>query len=111
MGQAFFSSGQRHFKAGCRLAVLALATELSACALMTGAAPSVEVLRVRLVGIGLTEQQLETTLYVTNPSTTAIGFRQVAVDLDVSGLPLVAGRSDVPSACRPPRQPPSRSPW
>jgi hypothetical protein len=46
----------------------------------------------RLVGLGLTEQHLEATLSETNPNTNAIGFRQVTVDINVSGLLLASGR-------------------
>ena len=64
----------RHQRSHSRFAILALTAGLSACALATDAPPTVEVLSVRLVGLGLTEQQLETTLCVTNPNANGIGF-------------------------------------
>ena len=79
-----------------RFIALALAAGLSACALATDAPPTVDVLSVRLIGLGLIEQQIETTLCVTNPNANEIAFRRVAVSLDLSGLPLASGTSDLP---------------
>ncbi len=78
------------------LLAVALAGTLGGCALATGTPPSVDVMDVRLVGVGLTEQQLATTLCVTNPNDSALAFRRVAVTLDVSGAPLATGSSDLP---------------
>ena len=83
---------------------MALAATLSGCALASDTPPSVDVLDVRFVGIGLTEQQLATTLCVTNPNTNEIAFRRMTVALDVSGTLLAAGASDLPV-----RLPPSSS--
>ena len=76
--------------------LLAITGLVSGCALAGGAPPTVDVLDVHLVGIGLTEQQLATTLCVTNPNTTELAFRRVTVALDVAGAPLAAGASDLP---------------
>ena len=76
-------------------AILGGMAVLSGCALATATPPSVEVIDVRLVGIGLTEQQPATTLCVTNPNATELGFRRVAVSVDVSGLPLTDTSSDL----------------
>ncbi len=78
------------------VAGLILAACVSGCALASAAPPSVEVLNVRLTGIGLTGQQIATTLCVTNPNDADLAFRRVAVALDVSGLPLAEGASDLP---------------
>ena len=75
---------------------MAFASALLGCALATGAPPSVDVLNVRMVGIGLTEQQLATTLCVTNPNASELAFRRVTIALDVSGFPLATGESDLP---------------
>ncbi len=75
---------------------IALAAAVSGCALATATPPTVDVLDVRLVGVGLTEQQLATTLCVTNPNATELAFRRVTVALDMSGSPLAAGASDLP---------------
>ena len=87
---------------GRAVLMLALAAGLSACGLATGISPTVEVMGVRSVGIELTEQQLETTLCITNPNPNRIGFRSVTADLDVSGAPLASGTSatavDLPPA-------------
>lgn len=83
---------------------MVLVATLSGCALATGTPPSVDVLDVRLVGIGLTEQQLATTLCVTNPNPNEIAFRRVTVALDVADAPLATGASDLPV-----RLPPSSS--
>ncbi len=77
------------------LALLFLALAVSGCALATDTPPSVDVMAVRLVGIGLTEQQLALTLCVTNRSSSEIAFRRVTADFDVSGAPLAAGSSDL----------------
>ena len=79
-------------------AAVALGATLGAsgCALAGDTPPSVDVLNVQLVGIGLAEQQLATTLCVTNPNTNEIAFRSVSVALDVSGAPLAVGVSDLP---------------
>ncbi len=69
---------------------------LSGCALATATPPTVEVLDVHLVGIGLTDAQLATTLCVTNPNANELAFRRVTVALDVSGAPLAVGASDLP---------------
>lgn len=75
--------------------LFALTLVLSSCALMTDTPPAVDVLAVRLVGFGLTEQQLAVTLCVTNPNNNEISFRQVTANFDVSGAPLASGRSEV----------------
>lgn len=80
----------------CGLAALVVVAVLSARALATDAPPTVDVLSVRLVSAGLTEQQLKTVLCVTNPNTNELGFRRVTVSLDVSGLPFASGVSDSP---------------
>lgn len=54
------------------------------------------MLDVHVVGIGLTEQQLATTLCVTNPNTTELAFRRVTITLAVSGAKLAEGASDLP---------------
>lgn len=72
--------------------VLALAT--TGCALATATPPSVDVLDVHLVGLGLTKQQLAVTLCVTNPNARELAFRRVTAALDVSGSPLATGASD-----------------
>ena len=74
---------------------LALAAGVAGCALATATPPSVDVTDVRLIGIGLTEQQLAVTLCVTNPNKDEFAFRHVTADLDVSGAPLAAGSSDL----------------
>ena len=79
-----------------RLPAAALAIGVTGCALATATPPSVDVMDVRLVGIGLTEQRLAVTLCVTNPNANELVFRHVTADLDVSGAPLAAGVSDVP---------------
>ena len=75
-------------------AILAFGT--AGCALAAGLPPSVEVTDVRLLGVGLTEQQLALTLCVTNPNRHALAFRRVTADLDVSGAPLATGTSILP---------------
>lgn len=75
--------------------LVALAFVVSGCALATDTPPAVDVLAVRLVGLGLTEQQLAVTLCVTNPNNNEITFRRVTADLDVSGAPLASGTSDL----------------
>ena len=79
-----------------RLPTAALVFGMAGCALATDNPPSVQVLDVRLVGIGLTEQQLAVTLCVTNPNSNQLSFRRVTADLDVSGSPLATGTSDLP---------------
>ncbi len=78
---------------GMLKAAAVLVLSLSGCALATDARPSVEVMAVRLVEVGLTDQPLAVTLCVTNPN--EIAFRRVTVDFDVSGAPLAAGASDL----------------
>lgn len=72
-----------------------LALSVAGCALAGATPPQVDVLDVRLVGLGLTEQQLAVTLCVTNPNKISLDFRRVTADLDVSGAPLATGRSDL----------------
>lgn len=72
-----------------------LAMTVTGCAIVTATPPSVEVMDVRLVGLGLTEQRLAVTLCVSNPNKAALEFRRVTADLDVSGAPLASGRSDL----------------
>ena len=74
---------------------LAVTAELSGCALTAANPPSIDVLSVDLVGVGLTEQQLAVTLCVTNPNASDLTFRRVSADLDVSGSPLATGVSDL----------------
>lgn len=83
------------FSKASLLAASALMFVVSGCALASDTPPSVDVLAVRLVGIGLTEQQLAVTLCVTNPNANQIAFQRVTADLDVSGAPLAAGASDL----------------
>ncbi len=78
-----------------RLLAAALVLGMAGCALINDVPPSVEVMDVRLLGIGLTGQQLAVTLCVTNPNPDEIAFRRVTADLDVSGLPLATGASDL----------------
>lgn len=75
--------------------VLALAGATAGCALVTATPPSIAVMDVELVGVGLTEQQLAVTLCITNPNSSELGFRRVTADLDVSGAPLATGASDL----------------
>ena len=79
-----------------RLAAGALALSSTACALVTADRPTVDVMDVRLVGLGLTEQQLAVTLCVTNPNPDQLAFKRVTAAMDVAGLPLAEGASDVP---------------
>ena len=72
----------------------ALALVTAGCALVTATPPSIEVMDVRLVGIGVTEQQLAVTLCVTNRNPDELGFRRVTANLDLSGAPLATGASD-----------------
>ncbi len=72
----------------------AILSALGGCAVASGKPPSVDVLSVRLVGVGLTEQQLSTVLCVSNPDEHELAFRRVTVTLDVSGAPLAEGVSD-----------------
>ena len=81
----------RRLNAGAALLTLAVA----GCALATATPPSVDVMDVRLVGLGLTEQRLAVTLCVTNPNKIDLNFRRVTADLDVSGQPLATGASDL----------------
>ena len=81
--------------------VLTVALATSGCALAIDPPPSVDVLDVRLVGFGLEEQQLATTLCVTNRSASTLAFRRVSVVLDVSGSPLAAGTSELPVSLAP----------
>jgi len=67
----------------------------SGCALVSATPPSVDVVSVRMVGIGLTDQQLSVMLCVTNPNDSEIAFRRVTANLDVLGAPFAAGESDV----------------
>lgn len=80
---------------GLRHGAALLALTVTGCALATATPPSVDVMDVHLVGLGLTEQQLAVTLCVTNPNKIALDFRRVTADLDVSGAPLAAGQSDL----------------
>ena len=76
-------------------AVLPLVAGIAGCALVTATPPSVDVMGVRLMGIGLTEQQFAVTLCVTNPNTNELAFHRVTADLDVSGAPLATGASEL----------------
>lgn len=78
-----------------KLFVAALAFSVSGCALAGDKPPSVDVMAVRLVGIGLLEQQLAVTLCVTNPNTNQIRFRRVTTEFDVSGALLATGASNL----------------
>ena len=78
-----------------RHAAAAMALAVTGCALASATPPSVDVMDVHLVGLGLTEQQLAVTLCVTNPNKTELAFRRVTADLDVSGAPLASGASDL----------------
>ena len=79
-----------------RTAAAALALCMTGCALLTADRPTVDVMDVRLVGLGLTEQQLAVTLCVTNPNPDQLAFKHVTTALDIAGLPLAEGGSDVP---------------
>lgn len=79
-----------------RLAAAALAPALAACTLATGAPPTVDVLAVRLTGVGLPDQQLALTLCVSNPNAGPLVFQRVTADLDVAGLPLATAASGAP---------------
>src|SRR5580698_10381646 len=86
------------FKARFRVPMILLAAYTSltlGCALNAVTPPAVEVVAVRLVWLGLTEQQLAVTLCVTNANNDEIAFRHVTAELDISGAPLAAGRSDL----------------
>ena len=78
-----------------RHAAKLLALTVTGCTLASATSPSVDVMDVHLVGLGLTEQQLAVTLCVTNPNKIALDFKRVTADLDVSGTPLASGQSDV----------------
>ncbi|RYF03308.1 MAG: hypothetical protein EOO77_31275 [Oxalobacteraceae bacterium] len=67
---------------------------VSGCAAINTVPPTVSVIDVQLTGLGLLDQQLATTLCVTNPNPTALSFRRVNVAVEVSGLPLAEGISD-----------------
>ena len=66
----------------------------SSCALVTATPPQVEVATVELRGAGLLDQALAVTLCVTNPNTSELSFRRIAVGVDAEGSPLVEGVSD-----------------
>ncbi len=68
----------------------------SGCALLTAAAPQVEVVQVELRGASLLDQSLAVALCVTNPNDTALNFRRVRVMADVSGASLADTESEVP---------------
>lgn len=72
-----------------------LALSVTGCALASATPPQVDVMDVRLVGLGLTSQQLAVMLCVTNPNKISLDFKRVTADLDVSGAPLAAGQSDL----------------
>ena len=72
-----------------------LALSVTGCALASATPPSVEVMDVRLIGLGLTQQQLAVTLCVTNPNKSDLDFKRVTAELDVSGSSLAAGQSDL----------------
>lgn len=72
-----------------------LTVTLSGCALSSATPPSVEVMDGRLVGLGLTEQELALTLCVTNPNSIALNFQRVTADLEVSGAQIASGQSDL----------------
>ena len=80
---------------GLRHSATLLALSVTGCALGTATPPSVDVMDVHLVGLGLPEQQLAVTLCVTNPNKIALDFNRVTAGLDVSGAPLASGQSDV----------------
>ena len=75
---------------------LAATAAMQGCALITATPPSVDVLDVRLIGLGLTEQQLAFTLCVTNPNDDELAFRRVTTTVDISGSALAEGVSDLP---------------
>ena len=66
------------------------------CALGTASPPEVQVESVELRGIGLLDQAFAVVLCVTNPNLSELAFQRVTVALDVAGLPLAAGASDLP---------------
>ncbi len=71
-----------------------MASLCSGCALVTATPPQVEVAAVELRGAGLLDQALAVTLCVTNPNSSELSFRRIAVGVDVGGSPLVEGVSD-----------------
>lgn len=79
-----------------RLLIVLAPTSLAGCTLITSTPPTVGVLDVQLTGLGVTEQRVSTTLWVTNPNSNALLFKRVSVALDVSGEPFAAGTSDLP---------------
>ncbi|MGI4745476.1 MAG: LEA type 2 family protein [Janthinobacterium lividum] len=83
-------------------AATVLALGLAGCALTSSTPPSVDVMAVQLIGMGLVRQQLAVTLCVTNPNADALAFRAVTANFDLSGQPLAAGQSDL-SIRLPPR--------
>ena len=87
---------RRHLPSSRVIASLSALSCLSGCALATDTAPSVEVLSVRLIGVGLSEQHLATVLCVTNPNRNEMAFRRAAVTLDVFNSPLASGSSELP---------------
>lgn len=80
---------------GYRPGAALMALSITGCALASATPPQVDVMDVRLVGLGLTEQQLAVTLCVTNPNRSGLDFKRVTADLDVSGAPLATGQSDL----------------
>lgn len=71
-----------------------MASLCSGCALVTAAPPQVEVAAVELRGAGLLDQAMAVTLCVTNPNSSELSFRRIAVGVDAGGSPLAEGVSD-----------------
>lgn len=79
-----------------RLAAGAALLAVAGCALLTATPPSVEVAQVTLRGATVLDQMLDIKLCVTNPNNTELSFRSVRVMVDVSGMPLADGVSEMP---------------
>ena len=78
-----------------RTVAAALLTALcTGCALVTATPPQVEVASVQLRGAGLLDQSLAVTLCVTNPNTSELSFRRIAVGVDAEGSLLAEGISN-----------------
>ncbi|MGI4797881.1 MAG: hypothetical protein ACRYG8_28305 [Janthinobacterium lividum] len=69
-------------------AATALALGLAGCALASASAsaspPSMDVMVVQLIGMGLVQQQLAVTLCVTTSNADTLAFRAVTADFDLS---------------------------
>lgn len=81
---------------GKALQLAPLAWLATACALLTAAPPSVQVVAVELRSADLLEQQLRVTLCVTNPNESVLAFTQVRAAFDIAGAPLANSTSETP---------------